>query len=92
MTKTNVLGFIAAFDIYNCNMNAAGITAGAQSVNPDIKVLVDYIGSWDDIAGCKEMAIAMNEQGADVIYHAAKHRWLGHSRGRQRERLLHGWL
>jgi basic membrane protein A len=77
MTKTNVLGFIAAFDIYNCNMNAAGITAGAKSVNPDIKVLVDYIGSWDDIAGCKEMAIAMNEQGADVIYHAASTGGLG---------------
>lgn len=77
MTKTNVLGFIAAFDIYNCNMNAAGLTAGAQSVNPDIKVLVDYIGAWDDIAGCKEMAIAMNEKGADIIYHAASTGGLG---------------
>lgn len=77
MSKTNVLGFIAAFDIYNCNMNAAGLTAGAQSVNPDMKVLVDYIGAWDDIAGCKEMSIAMNEKGADIIYHAASTGGLG---------------
>ena len=41
MTKSNVIGFIAAFDIYNCNMNAAGLTAGAKSVNPDVQVLVD---------------------------------------------------
>ena len=67
MTKSNVIGFIAAFDIYNCNMNAAGLTAGAQSVNPDVQVLVDYLGSWDDIAACKEMAIAMHDKGADII-------------------------
>ncbi|MGI6235242.1 MAG: BMP family lipoprotein [Christensenellales bacterium] len=77
MTKTKVLGFIAAFDIYNCNMNAAGLTAGAQSVDPEIKVLIDYVGSWDDISGCKEMAIAMHEQGADIIYHAASTGGLG---------------
>lgn len=77
MTESKVLGFIAAFDIYNCNMNAAGITAGAKSVDPEIEVLVDYLGSWDDIAGCKEMALAMHEKGADVIYHAASTGGLG---------------
>ena len=77
MTKSNVIGFIAAFDIYNCNMNAAGLTAGAQSVNPDVQVLVDYLGSWDDIAACKEMAIAMHDKGADIIYHAASTAGLG---------------
>lgn len=77
MTESNVIGFIAAFDIYNCNMNAAGLTAGAKSVNPDVEVLVDYLGSWDDIAACKEMAIAMHEQGADIIYHAASTAGLG---------------
>ena len=77
MTKSNVIGFIAAFDIYNCNMNAAGLTAGAKSVNPDVQVLVDYLGSWDDIAACKEMAIAMHDKGADIIYHAASTAGLG---------------
>ena len=77
MTESKVIGFIAAHDIFNCNMNAAGLTAGAKSVDPEIEVLVDYLGSWDDIAACKEMAIAMHEQGADIIYHAASTAGLG---------------
>lgn len=77
MTESNVIGFIAAHDIYNCNMNAAGLTAGAKAVNPDVEVLVDYLGSWDDIAACKEMALAMHEKGADIIYHAASTAGLG---------------
>ncbi len=77
MTKTNIIGFIAAFDIYNCNMNAAGLTAGAKSVDPEIEVLVEYLQSWDDIAACKELAISMHNQGADIIYHAASTAGLG---------------
>lgn len=77
MTESKVIGFIAAFDNYNCNMNATGLTAGVKSVDPEIQVLVDYLGSWDDIAACKEMAIAMHEQGADIIYHAASTAGLG---------------
>lgn len=77
MTESKKMGFIGAFDIYNVNMNAAGFTAGARSVDPAIEVTVDYIGSWDDIAGCKEMAIAMNQQGADIVYAVASTGGLG---------------
>ena len=77
MTESKVIGFIAAFDIYNCNMNVAGYTAGAQSIDPEIQVIVNYLESWDDIAACKEMALSMHEQGADIIYHAASTAGLG---------------
>lgn len=77
LTESKVLGFIGAFDIYNCNMNAAGYTAGAQSVDPEIECLVDYVGDWYDSVRCKEMALAMNQQGADVQYHAASTAGLG---------------
>ena len=77
LTKTKTIGFIGAFDIYNCNMNAAGFIAGAQSVDPEIKLLVDYVGDWYDSVRCKEMALAMNQQGADVLYHAASTAGLG---------------
>ena len=77
MTKSNILGFIAAMDTANCNRSAAGFIAGARSVNPDITVLFDYIGSFSNIAGAKEMAISFNQQGADVIYHNASLAGLG---------------
>ena len=55
----------------------AGFNAGAQAVNPDIVILSDYITAAPDFDGfnapdrAKEIALAMYEGDADVIYHAA---------------------
>ena len=51
--------------------------AGAKAVNPDIKVLVEYIteapdfDGFNDPAGPRSIALAMYEDGADIVYHAA---------------------
>ncbi len=55
----------------------AGFTAGAKAVNPDITVIPQYITMAPDFDGffaadrAKEIALAMYDQGADVVYHAA---------------------
>ena len=54
-----------------------GYIAGAKSVDPDIKVYVSYIGSWDDTAKGKETAIAQYNQGVDIIFPAAEQAGLG---------------
>lgn len=54
-----------------------GYIEGAKSVDPDIKVLVSYIGSWDDTAKGKETAIAQYNQGVDIIFPAAEQAGLG---------------
>ena len=54
-----------------------GYIAGAKSVDPDIKVYVSYIGSWDDTAKGKETAIAQFNQGVDIIFPAAEQAGLG---------------
>ncbi len=77
MTKSKVVGFIAAMDTVNCNRSAAGFEAGVHSVDPEITVLVDYVGSFSNIPGAKEMAIAFHQQGADVMYHNASLAGLG---------------
>ncbi len=59
----------------------AGYVAGAEAVNPDIEVLVEYIG--DDVGAfvdpTKGEALSENmyDQGADVIYHASGQSGLG---------------
>ena len=40
---------------------------GAEAVNPDVKVLLTWIGSWFDPPKTKEASIAQVEQGADVL-------------------------
>ena len=53
----------------------AGYTAGVQSVDPNIKVLVEYIGTdvtaFNDPTKGKTLSVKMYGEGADVIYHAA---------------------
>lgn len=55
----------------------AGFIAGAQAANPDIEVISEYISAAPDFAGfnapdrAKDIALAMYEQGADIVYHAA---------------------
>lgn len=59
----------------------AGYVAGAQAVNPDIQVDVQYLGTtvdaFNDPAGAKTSTEAMIEGGADVVYGAAGQSGLG---------------
>jgi basic membrane protein A len=53
----------------------AGYEAGAKQVNPDIKVLVNYIGdastAFNDPTKAEALSSKMYDAGADVIYHAS---------------------
>lgn len=75
-TKTDTIGFVGGVHNDLIKKFEAGYTAGAQSINPDIKVLVQYIEESDvsgfgDPAGGKEAAAAEFDQDADVVYHAS---------------------
>jgi len=53
----------------------AGYTAGAKAVNPDIDVLVEYIGDdttafVNDVKG-EALSAKMYDGGAEIVYHAA---------------------
>lgn len=52
MTKTNEIGYVAAFDISEVNRGINAFTLGVQKVNPDAKVYVRWTHSWisDSIA------------------------------------------
>lgn len=77
MTESKTIGLVCHFDNGATSMNAAGLITGLHTVDPDIQVLIDYVGSYEDITGCKEMALAMNQKGADIICHCASLGGLG---------------
>jgi len=68
LTKTNVLGVVAAIPIGEVNRLVNAFKAGALSVNPATKVKIAYIGGWFDPPKAKEAALAQIEGGADLIY------------------------
>ncbi len=69
MTKSNTLGYVAAFPIPEVIRGINAFTLGAKSVNPDVKVKVIWVNSWFDPGKEREASEALIAQGADVITH-----------------------
>jgi len=67
MTKTDKLGYVAAFPYTEVNIGINAFTLGAQSVNPNVEVKVVYINTWYDPAKEKQAAEALLAQGCDII-------------------------
>lgn len=78
LTETGVIGAVGGIDIPVINDFIVGYIQGAQSVNPNIKVAISYIGGFVDSARGKELALAQfNGQRADVIFQIAGNAGLG---------------
>ncbi|MBU5485377.1 BMP family ABC transporter substrate-binding protein [Clostridium sp. MSJ-11] len=66
-TKTNKIGYVAAFPLPEVVRGINAFTLGVQSVNPNAKVAVKWTNTWYDPAREKEGAKALLDEGADVI-------------------------
>ena len=62
-----ILGGVGGMDIPLIKAFAAGYTAGARYINPDCKVIINYVGGWADPAKAKEIALSMYDQKADIV-------------------------
>lgn len=67
MTETDKLGFVAAFPLGWTNTFINAYTLGAQSVNPDVEVIVAFTFGWGDSAKEADTTNSLINQGADVI-------------------------
>ena len=80
-TKTGALGFLGGMDIGLIHRFAKGFEEGAKSVNPNIRILENYVGvtdaAWNNPGRGKELALAQIAKGADVIFTAAGNSGLG---------------
>lgn len=77
MTKSNTVGVIGGTELPPVKRSFAAFEQGARSVNPRIKVIVSYIGNWDDASAGKEQAIAQISRNADIIFQNADAAGLG---------------
>jgi basic membrane protein A len=69
MTKSNILGYVAAFPIPEVVRGIDAFTLGARSVNPKVETRVIWVNSWYDPGKEREAAEALMAQGADVLTH-----------------------
>jgi basic membrane protein A and related proteins len=81
MTKTNLkgmnpestLGIVAAQPIPVIDDFVVGFKNGVKDagLDPEKDVIVQYAGGWTDPAKGKEQALAMYQQGADIVFQVA---------------------
>jgi basic membrane protein A len=80
-SKTGTVGFVGGMDIPLIHKFATGYEEGARSVNPQIRVISNYVGAddtaWNNPGKGYELALAQIGNGADVIFTAAGNSGLG---------------
>lgn len=81
VSETQRIGFVGGMDIPLIHKFEAGYRAGAQYIDPEIKVIVNYAGvtgnAFKNPSKGKELGLAQYEQGADIIFHASGSTGLG---------------
>jgi basic membrane protein A len=80
-SRTGTIGFLGGMDIGLIHRFKEGYEEGARSVNPNIRVIPNYVGvtdaAWNNPGKGKELALAQIGKGADVIFTAAGNSGLG---------------
>ncbi len=71
------LGFIGSMDVANINDFLVGYLEGVKYVDPSIKVIPSYVGSFEDVPKCLEMTTQLYNQGAQIVYAPASQSILG---------------
>ncbi len=67
MTKSNTIGYVAAFPIPEVIRGINAFALGVQSVNPKATIRVVWTKTWYDPATEKEAAKSLLDVGADII-------------------------
>ncbi len=72
LTKSGVIGVVGPIETGDAKLYVDGFKAGAAATKPDIKVNVNYIGSFSDTALAAAAATTHIAAGADVLSGSAQ--------------------
>ena len=67
-STNKTLGFIGSMDTPGINDFLVGYLEGVKYIDPSIKVLCSYVGSFEDVTKCMEMTTQLYNQGAQIVY------------------------
>jgi len=70
-SDSKTVGFVGGIKGALIKKFEAGFKAGVKSVGDDIEIQTSYVGDFNDPSGGQEAALAMYNDGADIVYHAS---------------------
>ncbi|MCC7321388.1 MAG: BMP family protein [Rubellimicrobium sp.] len=68
MTQTNIIGSVGAVPIPEVNLLINAFAEGARAVNPEVRHLTSFIGTFFDPPKAREAGLAQIDAGADVLF------------------------
>lgn len=69
MNDKKVIGFVGGMDVPSVARFLSGLQQGVAYIDPEVEIIVAYVGSFRDPAKAKELALAMIEnQDVDIVY------------------------
>ena len=77
LSKTGKAGAVGGMAIPSVKSTILAFSAGTTAVNPNFQVATSYVGNWEDVGAAKEAALALIQQGADLLFHNADAAGLG---------------
>jgi basic membrane protein A len=69
--ESPTVGFVGGVESDLIRKFQAGYEAGVLAANEDAEILTNYTGSFNDPAAGNTAALAMYNNGADIVYHAS---------------------
>jgi basic membrane protein A and related proteins len=66
-SKSGIIGHVGGVPVPVIQEYNEGFERGAKSVNPDVRMLSAYVGSFTDVAKGKEITLGLIERKADVV-------------------------
>ena len=77
VSKSGTIGCIGGTELPPVKSGFAAFVQGVHAVNPKARVVIAYLGNWEDAGAGKEQALAQITRGVDVIYQNADAAGLG---------------
>lgn len=71
VNEDKIIGWVGGMDIPVLHDFYVGYEQGAKYIDPDIKILQAFAGTWNDPLKGKELTLAQFEQGADIVMNVA---------------------
>lgn len=71
VNEQKIIGWVGGMDIPVLHDFFVGYEQGAKYIDPEIKILQSFAGSWTDPLKGKELTLAQYEQGADIVMNVA---------------------
>ncbi len=71
MNKEKIIGWVGGMDIPVLHDFFVGYEQGAKYIDPDIKILQSFAGTFTDPVKGKELTLAQYSQGADIVMNVA---------------------